>query len=59
MNQYTIYTYEDDLAPVAMRWAASFSPLDEGETPESGYGPTEWDAMADLCANHDLPEVSK
>lgn len=61
MNQYTIYTIEDDtgLAPARMRWRASFEPLNEGENPPHGEGATEWDAMADLCANHDLPEVSK
>jgi hypothetical protein len=58
MNTYTIYTCETD-GPANMRWFASFSPLDEGEATENGYGATEWDAMADLCANHDLPEVSK
>lgn len=59
MNQYTIYTDEMMEAPPSMRWRASFSPLDEGEHPPHGEGATEWDAMADLCANHDLPEVSK
>lgn len=61
MNTYTIYTQEDPfgVAPKHMSWRASFSPLDEGEDREYGEGATEWDAMADLCANHDLPEVSK
>lgn len=57
MNTYTIYTGQTE-GPKNMRWCASFSPLDEGEATINGYGATEWDAMADLCANHDLPEKS-
>lgn len=59
VNTYTIYTCEMDYAPASMRWRASFSPLDEGENPPHGDGPTEHEAMADLCANHDLPGPTK
>ena len=54
--KYTIYTLEDwcGSAPLAMRWAASFSPLDEGEATINGYGATEEAAIADLVTNHDL-----
>lgn len=56
MNKYTIYTIEDfsGAAPWNMQWAASFSPLDEGEPTINGYGPTEEAAIADLVTNHDL-----
>lgn len=56
MNKYTIYTTDDfsGAAPTHMRWAASFSPMDEGEATINGYGATEDAAIADLVTNHDL-----
>lgn len=56
MNKYTIYTAEDfsGAAPANMQWAASFSPLDEGEATLNGYGATEHEAIDDLVMNHDL-----
>lgn len=52
---FTIYVIEQMCAPLRMRYAASFSPLDEGESPPYGDGPTIEAAVMDLIDNHDRP----
>lgn len=54
---FTIYVADDPfgLAPARMRYRAAFLPLDEGENPPYGEGPTIEAAVNDLIENYDRP----
>ena len=52
---FTIYVIEQMWAPARMRYAAAFSPLDEGDPTPYGEGPTIEAAVMDLIENSDRP----